>query len=403
MNSLLVNANQRFLFSMDEIFTKSYQVIFEPWTHLSWWEFMKLSKLLSHLICPRCNNDFRLDSLEVLSKKGNEETYGWLACEDCNSLYPLTNSIISLLIEFDHDDPAIRDMASFLNENQIESEPYFRRVNFRATPTKKKSAKFDWNQAYEISYESNSRDLMQLPLNFKNPLLYFINKFIRNYGEKEKRIIEVGIGTGNFALPLAFRFDVFGLDYSYTALRILHQRAKEYRIADKVGVVRADLFRIPFKPVFTHVLSLGLIEHFRNPIKSLLQHKKLCKESGFLFVDVPNSQGIWMKIYALKRRIEQKNGTWRLGLEYSFSIETLSDFLIRSGFKVLESFATGYRLAVGSAFSLNATKIPEKLLKFVFGFLFIVTTSLSRYLDDQKEYKYGFYSIVIGKMAVSKK
>lgn len=89
-----------------------------------------------------------------------------------------------------------------------------------------------------------------------------------------------------------YSFDVHGIDYSPAGCM------ESEKIMEKEGVeakiVNADLFDPPeyMKGSFDVVISLGVIEHFRDTFQAVGAHAEFLKPGGILVAKIPNMKGI---------------------------------------------------------------------------------------------------------------
>lgn len=107
-----------------------------------------------------------------------------------------------------------------------------------------------------------------------------IEKFI---GEvSELTIVDIGCGSGVFAMHLSKNNFVVALDINRKPLEIIN---------DIVAVVNADAHSMPFKPEsFDIVLSLSLMEHLKDPISHVEELRRIIKCGGWLVLQLPNLQ-----------------------------------------------------------------------------------------------------------------
>ncbi|MCL4385288.1 MAG: class I SAM-dependent methyltransferase [Actinobacteria bacterium] len=108
------------------------------------------------------------------------------------------------------------------------------------------------------------------------------------------KILDVGIGTGIFALEFAKRgMDVSGIDPSNKMIEIATKRG----LSAKVGSGEA----IPFEDnLFDAVLSMTSLEFSNNPDKFVSEMTRVAKPSGIVVVAVLNL----FSFYGISRRID---------------------------------------------------------------------------------------------------
>ncbi|HEM56473.1 MAG TPA: SAM-dependent methyltransferase [Thermodesulfobium narugense] len=121
-----------------------------------------------------------------------------------------------------------------------------------------------------------------------------LNALLEAMGEiKDKKILEVGIGTGLFAMEFRKRgADVIGIDPAENMLKIAKSRGFEV----KFGYGEA----IPFEEnSFDIVLSMTSMENSKNPEKFVGEMVRVAKPEGKIVVAVLNA----ISLYGISRRI----------------------------------------------------------------------------------------------------
>ena len=96
------------------------------------------------------------------------------------------------------------------------------------------------------------------------------------------RVLEVGVGTG-LNLPLYPReCSVTGIDISTEMLQKARQRAKQLGMTDvTLGLMDASNLEFP-DDTFDHVLATYVISAVPDPVKTLLEMRRVCKPHGHL-------------------------------------------------------------------------------------------------------------------------
>jgi ubiquinone/menaquinone biosynthesis C-methylase UbiE len=133
-----------------------------------------------------------------------------------------------------------------------------------------------------------------------------------------KTILEVGCGRGATLREFARRGAyTFGLDYSEEALEICRRLQAEDRDMLQGTFVNGDARSLPFSDSsFDFVFSVGLIEHFEEPVALLLEQCRVLKPEGHLLIQVPQKYSLYTAI----KKILIAFGKWPYGgweTEYS--------------------------------------------------------------------------------------
>jgi len=115
-------------------------------------------------------------------------------------------------------------------------------------------------------------------------------KFFKGVGLKEiKYVLDLGCGTGNFAIKLAKRgFRVKAIDYSVEALKIAKEKAKNNNVESLINFELVDIEKIKFLKEKYDLVILRLVYAFIKNKKNLLSKiKKVLSEKGWLFLETP--------------------------------------------------------------------------------------------------------------------
>ena len=106
-----------------------------------------------------------------------------------------------------------------------------------------------------------------------------IFKFLSNKIEF-KSILDVGCGPGTGLKHLTKNKNVFGLEPDKTRAKIA--------IKNKIKIINSKIENISTKEKFDLVTCIQSLEHFYNPRICLESMKKIIKEDGYIFIEVPN-------------------------------------------------------------------------------------------------------------------
>jgi len=169
-----------------------------------------------------------------------------------------------------------------------------------------------------------------------------------------KRVLEVGAGTGRDSVDLAARgAEVWTLDYSEHALRIMREASDGTRVGGGVGaphatsalrsegeptspsrqirIVSGDARALPFRDEsFDVVFHQGLLEHFHDPLSVLRENHRVLRRGGHVLVDVPQRY----HYYTLMKHALMALDKWFAGWETEFSAGELSALIREAGFEI---------------------------------------------------------------------
>jgi ubiquinone/menaquinone biosynthesis C-methylase UbiE len=155
---------------------------------------------------------------------------------------------------------------------------------------------------------------------------------------KDKRVLEVGSGTGHDSVTLSsLGAKSTALDLTRVALEITRATASECN-AD-VDLIAGDTLNLPFQSdTFDVVFSQGLLEHFSDPAPVIKEQTRVVRPGGYLVVDVPQRYSL----YTLEKRRLMKAGKWFAGWETEFSLAELQRLLQTHGVEPRLSYGYGY-------------------------------------------------------------
>jgi SAM-dependent methyltransferase len=140
-------------------------------------------------------------------------------------------------------------------------------------------------------------------------------------------VMEVGAATARDSVELAGLGAVcVALDYSMEALRLARETAS--RTGSPLLTVCGDALALPFREgSLDLVFHQGVLEHFRNPERLLLENARVLKTGGILLADVPQT----FHPYTLVKKSLMAVDAWFAGWETQFTRRGLETLLIAAG------------------------------------------------------------------------
>ena len=149
---------------------------------------------------------------------------------------------------------------------------------------------FKTNNLYEKDYlnltyknekgiSKRFNQIINLPINKsdnKNRALR-VNNFIR----KRSKILDIGCGTGVFLHEIKKKgHEVIGLD--------LDVRYKNFLKKKNIKVITKKLSKFRTKKRFDFISFNKVLEHVSDPLQSLKESKRLLKQDGVIYIEVPD-------------------------------------------------------------------------------------------------------------------
>ena len=140
-------------------------------------------------------------------------------------------------------------------------------------------------------------DLLYGDKDYGDEVRYITRLFDRYSPFNVKRILELGCGTGNHAIPLAKKgFKISGIDLSEHMLRIAKSKAKSAGVADMVTFQVGDMRKIPAKGKFDAGLCMfaafGYLPDLRQAKEALVSIRRHLRPHALLIFDVWNGLAV---------------------------------------------------------------------------------------------------------------
>lgn len=215
-----------------------------------------------------------------------------------------------------------------------------------------------WNSLWKNYQDIDSVTIMNEP---GGMLLRseFIGILLKYFDLRDKSILDVGTGTGQYCIELALRgAKCMGIDKDPESIKLANRIANDYQISNCV-FREIDLFDFKkYEPKDEHydiVFSMGLLEHFDDSqiIKMLREMSKL---GEYVIAGIPYSGS---DIYKLSKSYSQKKGTWEYGFERDFL--TLSNLFNDAGLTMLHEQVIGSGSEAYCLKRINPELIPLQL------------------------------------------
>jgi len=143
-----------------------------------------------------------------------------------------------------------------------------------------------------------------------------------------KLLLEVGAGTGRDSADLSRKGAiVVVLDNSFEAIEIIRDvmGSESVTLIPVIG----DALALPFtSDSFQAVFHQGLLEHFEEPQRMLLENYRVLEKDGYLLVDVPQTY----HPYTAVKHVLMALGKWFAGWETEYTIRSLTETVAQAGF-----------------------------------------------------------------------
>jgi len=187
----------------------------------------------------------------------------------------------------------------------------------------------------------------------------FIGILLKYFDLRDKSILDVGTGTGQYCIELALRgAKCMGIDKDPESIKLANRIVSDYRMSNCV-FREIDLFDFKkYEPKDDHydiVFSMGLLEHFDDSqiVKML---KEMSRLGSYVIVGIPYGGS---DAYKLSKLYSQKKGTWEYGFERDFL--TLSGLFKEAGLSMFHEQVIGLGSEAYYLKRINPELIPLQL------------------------------------------
>jgi SAM-dependent methyltransferase len=226
-------------------------------------------KLLEYLACPACRGTLRCEIIQTSADFDWKEILeGSLHCQQCQKVYPIQTGIPRLIADQQIEEKVQKTVDGFGYE--------WSKFNHQITDT-------------YMSQQQNFYD-------FIHPVSA---EFFRG-----KLVLDAGCGMGRF-LKLGAEFEsneIIGVDLS----EALEAAYKNTSRLPNAHVVQGDILKLPFKPCFEYIFSIGVLQFLPEPRRGFQELTKLLKPGGKISIWVyseENNNGIIRILSPLRKYI----------------------------------------------------------------------------------------------------
>ena len=166
-------------------------------------------------------------------------------------------------------------------------------------------------------------------------------EFERRLGRKGK-FLDVGCGIGEVLWAAKQSgWEAEGIDPSREFIELGRERLG---VDGRVSTLDAAQFPSDH---FDAVVMGGIIEHLYEPFSTLLEVRRILRPDGWLFLDAPNEDGLYMTVGNLYMRLRGKDWVVVMAPTFppyhvqGFNLRSFGTILERAGFKVQEFQISG--------------------------------------------------------------
>jgi len=151
--------------------------------------------------------------------------------------------------------------------------------------------------------------------------------------------LEIGVGTGRFALGLGIKY---GVDPSLNMLKISRKRG--------IDVRRAQGERLPFDSlIFDYVAIIITLCFVKDPVKVLIEAKRVLKKRGTVIIGIIDKDSSLGRFYQEKKSLFYRQA-------HFFGVKEVTNLLKMSGFGSITYYQTIYKFPD----KMNSVEKPKK-------------------------------------------
>ena len=130
-------------------------------------------------------------------------------------------------------------------------------------------------------------DLKKLDFIIRN-----VKKIIRNDRNNQGKVMDIGCGSGNIAIPLAsLSYKVLAIDCECKSIEYVKEQAIQKGLLEKMRFMVGDVQKLDMKDSFDAIICSEVLEHLQDPSTVLARMKKVLKKNGVLLLTTPNGFG----------------------------------------------------------------------------------------------------------------
>lgn len=152
----------------------------------------------------------------------------------------------------------------------------------------------------------------------KRDLIHRVINRYGNPGTRDRKILDVGCGTGSVLESLAHKGDLYGVDTSAYALKLCNAKGNF-----KLKRMNAEKLSFP-ENFFDVIIMSDIIEHVDDDIKVIENCRRILKTGGILIITVPAHMYLWNYDDARLGHKRRYNKMMLKSLASGFNVEKIS-------------------------------------------------------------------------------
>lgn len=150
------------------------------------------------------------------------------------------------------------------------------------------------------------------------------------------KILDIGSNDGTFSNVIFVKTDakeLFGID---VVKKTTDWANKHWKKTGKMKFLVADAHKLPFNnETFDAVFALEVLEHVFDPLKVLLEIKRVLKKNGYAIFLVPSDNHLFKFIWFLWLNFYPRGKVWKETHIQTYNNNYLSKISKKAGFKII--------------------------------------------------------------------
>lgn len=246
---------------------------------------------------------------------------GKLSCRGCDAVFPLINGVPRLLPRSMLAESVTAYHGEFL-ERHGEDFPGITGDQAAAS-----GRKVDTLHAFSYQWTTFVDNFAY----FRSIYLSFVQPFLQASDFDGRSVLELGCGSGRPAsVASSFGAEVFATDLS-EAVETAHAASATY---PHLHVVQSDIYRLPFRPMFDFVYSVGVIQHLPDPPAAMRSITKVVAPGSRLVIWVYGVRELWYQPIDWLRKLTVRM-PFRVLHGLSIVLAVLSEIVLLVPYRIL--------------------------------------------------------------------
>ncbi len=140
---------------------------------------------------------------------------------------------------------------------------------------------------YSESYYSKYRHTTSIRRYFSKKIKYYPRQLFKTLEKKSpKTVLDIGCGTGGMLSKIksaGFGEIFYGMDIGHAE-----------NLPEFIHYSRCDAYHLPYSDKsFDFVIIRHLLEHLDNPIPAVFEAKRVLKDGGYVYIEVPSVKSLF--------------------------------------------------------------------------------------------------------------